>query len=119
MVLSKFYFYSGKKRVSLVVKECKSLWSKFSGLMFRKKGPALIFIFNREKMLTIHSFFCKPFVAIWLDNQKRITKIEKVPSWKCSVSGFGRYLLEVSNYDENYLKMTKAAKFSDGQKRKV
>jgi len=76
-------------------KPCKSFFSKLRGLMFKKNSPPLLFIFNKEKTLTIHSFFCKPFTAIWLDKNKKATKIKKVQPWKCAISGMGMYLLEI------------------------
>ena len=79
----------------LNVKPCKSFFSKLCGLMFKKKSPPLLFIFNKEKTLTIHSFFCKPFTAIWLDKNKKPTQIKKVQPWKCFISGRGKYLLEI------------------------
>ena len=93
--MTKFTFYSKKKEFILNVKECKTIWSKFSGLMFRKTSPPLLFIFSKEKNLSIHSFFCKPFKAIWLDDNKQITQIVDVKKWKSSMSGRGKYLLEI------------------------
>ena len=63
--------------------------------MFKKKSSPLLFIFNKEKKLTIHSLFCKPFTAIWLDKNKKATKVENVNDWKFYISGRGKYLLEV------------------------
>lgn len=118
MVLKKFTFLVGKKKVSIKVKECKSIWSKFSGLMFRTKSKPLLFVFGKEKKLSIHSFFCKSFIAIWIDENLKAKKSVAVNQWKTNFSGFGQYLLEVPKSDENYLKMTKALKISDGQKKK-
>ncbi len=74
---------------------CSSLWSKFLGLMFRRQSPALLFVFDKEKSLNIHSLFCKPFTAIWLDERKNVMKTEDVSGWRFNISGFGKYLLEV------------------------
>lgn len=116
MKLSKFSFYLGKKKIYLKVKECKTIWSKFSGLMFRVASPNLLFVFNKEKNLSIHSLFCKPFIAIWLDKKKRVTKITSVKNWKLNISGKGKFLLEVPMNDENYLRMTKMLKIPVGKK---
>jgi len=36
--------------------------------MFRKQSKPLIFIFDKPTRQGIHSFFCMPFVAVWLLN---------------------------------------------------
>lgn len=95
MVLESFTYYRGKKKFSIKVKPCKSIWSKASGLMFRKSSPPLLFILSRNQSLTIHSFFCKPFKAIWIDDKKQITKEETVKTWKPFILGYGKYLLEI------------------------
>ncbi|MFA4960153.1 MAG: hypothetical protein WC548_00650 [Candidatus Pacearchaeota archaeon] len=106
MVIKKITYYSNGKKFSINAKICKSLWSKFSGLMFRKKNPPLFFVFNKNKKLSIHSFFCKPFRAIWLDDKMNVTKIIDIKTWEFNFSGKGRYLLEIplgksENYVEN------------------
>jgi uncharacterized membrane protein (UPF0127 family) len=95
MRLEEFVYIVGKNKKTLKVKPCISLWSKFSGLMFRKNSPPLLFIFNKEKKLSIHSFFCKPFRAIWLDDNKKATKYVDIYNWKPNFSGYGKYLLEI------------------------
>jgi len=96
--------------------ECKSLWSKFCGLMFKTKSSPLLFVFEREKTLSIHSLFCRPFIAIWLDKDKKATKIIEIKNPKPNISGKGRYLLEIPENDENYYKMIKYCKKSVGKK---
>lgn len=96
MVLITFSYTDEKKKEKIIkVKFCKSLWSKFSGLMFRKTSPPLLFVFNKEKKLSIHSFFCKPFRAIWIDDKKRLTKELIIKNWAPNFSGRGKYLLEI------------------------
>ncbi|MDO8623412.1 MAG: DUF192 domain-containing protein, partial [archaeon] len=77
------------------------------GLIFKNKSPPLLFIFNREKIISIHSLFCRPFVAIWLDKNKKVTKITDVKPWKTNISGKGKYLLEILESDASYYKMIK------------
>ena len=88
------YFLDGKPQ-KLKVKLCKSLWNKFSGLMFCRQSSPLLFIFKKNKKLSIHSLFCKPFTAIWLDDKMKPTKIIDVKKWKLNLSGHGKYLLEI------------------------
>jgi len=46
---------------------CDTIWKKARGLMFRKNSMPLLFVFNHPTHQSIHSFFCKPFRAIWLN----------------------------------------------------
>jgi uncharacterized membrane protein (UPF0127 family) len=95
MVLRKIiYFIDGKKKI-IQVNECKSIFSKIFGLMFKENSPPLLFIFDRIKFLSIHSFFCKPFKAVWLDDKMHSTKVVDVKNWKINISGRGKYLLEI------------------------
>jgi len=97
MVLKKImYFVDGKKKV-IGVRVCDTIISKFMGLMFRKKSKPLLFVFDKEKRLSIHSLFCKPFTAIWLDEKMRATKVEKIRNWRMNIPGEGKYLLEISD----------------------
>jgi len=88
------YFIEGKKR-KIKVKVCKSFFSKARGLMFRRHSPPLLFVFNKNGNLRIHSFFCKPFRAVWLDEKMRATKIIDVRNLRLDISGRGKYLLEI------------------------
>jgi len=114
--MEKLFFNFKKTKISINARLCKSIWSKFAGLMFRKKSKPLLFIFNQEKILEIHSFFCKPFMAIWLDKNKNTTKIAIIKEWRIGIGGFGKYLLEIPSTDENYWLMTKLL---DGKNRKI
>lgn len=94
--IEKFTYYDEKnKKRTIKVKVCKSIWSKFSGLMFRKNSPPLLFVFKKGKNLSIHSLFCKPFKAIWLDDKMKITKFIEIKKWRTNFSGMGKYLLEI------------------------
>ncbi len=98
--MKNFTYFENKKKKLIKVKVCENLWNKFSGLMFRKNSPPLLFVFNKEKTLSIHSFFCKPFIAIWLDEEKKVTKKIKITKWLPNISGRGKYLLEIPVYYE-------------------
>ena len=88
------YFIEGKKK-KIKVKVCDTLLKKILGLMFLKNSPPLLFVFNKKKTLQIHSFFCRPFRAIWLDEKMCTTKIIDVKKWKFNISGKGKFLLEI------------------------
>jgi len=95
MVIKKItYFIEGKRKV-IEVKLCDTILKKLFGLMFRRNSPPLLFIFNKEKKLSIHSIFCKPFTAVWLDDKMRATRVLEVDNWKTNLFGRGKYLLEI------------------------
>jgi len=52
--------------------ECKTIFSKMRGLMFRKNPKPLLFEFRKPTRQPIHSFFCEPFRAVWLRKDKII-----------------------------------------------
>ena len=57
------------KGKNLEVEEVKG-FSKFRGLMFKKKSKPLLFIFEKPTRQRIHSFFCRPFYAVWMRDGK-------------------------------------------------
>ena len=95
MVLKTIAYFVNGKRETIGVKILDTITSKARGLMFRKRSPPLLFIFNKNKTIQIHSFFCKPFRAIWLDEKMNVTKIVDVKNWKLNISGKGKFLLEI------------------------
>lgn len=95
MILENFTYYQKNKKKTIKVEVCNTIWKKFSGLMFRKNSNPLLFPFKKEQNLSIHSFFCKPFKAIWLDEKKIIIKEKDIFNWKPFISGRGKYLLEI------------------------
>jgi len=103
MVVNFNFEFKGKK-FSLDVEECKTLFEKTKGLMFRKKSKPLLFYFNKETREPIHSFFCKPFFAIWF-NKNKIVDAKFVKSWKVSVKPLEKFdrLLEIPSSDKNFL----------------
>lgn len=84
MSLKDFSFVHKGKKINLKVKECKDWLSKGVGLMFKKTSPCLLFVFNTSKKRAIHSLFCKPFVGVWLDEDK-IVDVKMVRPWKTAV----------------------------------
>ena len=92
MVLESFVYYVGKKKKTIQVKRV----SVFSfGLLFKTNSPALLWEMRKEKKFSIFSYFCPKFRAIWLDKNKKTTKIVDVKTWKMKISGRGKYLLEI------------------------
>ncbi|MFH1452157.1 MAG: hypothetical protein ABIF88_03210 [archaeon] len=95
MVLKKITYKIEDKNYLIEAKIVDTPLKKFFGLMFKKNSPPLLFTFNKEKNLYIHSLFCKPFKAIWLDENMNAIKITDVKNWKFYIPGKGKYLLEI------------------------
>jgi len=57
-----------------------SLWQKFRGLMFRKlKNKGLIFIFNKEQVISLHMIFVfHPIDVLWLNSEKEVVEIKRI-----------------------------------------
>ena len=78
-----------------------SSWKRFLGIMFRKKlGKPLLFILPQESITraTIHSLFCIPFDAVFLDSPKRVVAVlHSVAPWQFWVApkAPAKYLIEL------------------------
>ena len=103
----KFKFNFKSKDFELDVKECKTILSKISGLMFRKKSPCLLFYFDKPRRYRIHSYFCKPFFAIWFNKDKIIDEkfIKPWIFWIQPKEKFDK-LLEIPSNSEVFSKFT-------------
>ena len=93
------------KKINLDVEVCK--W-KFLGLMFsrQKSAKALLFDFKKSMRVSIHSFFCPEFVAVWLDDENRVVEIKKIKPWKIAIFPKKPFmkLVEIP-YNQKYEKM--------------
>ncbi|MGC9113950.1 MAG: DUF192 domain-containing protein [Candidatus Micrarchaeia archaeon] len=70
------------------------------GLMFKQKTVPLFFVFDAEATFSnaIHSFFCPPFDAVFLDEHKRVVDVRKnITPWKAWIAPKkpAKYLLEL------------------------
>jgi len=109
--VKKFKFnYQGKTK-EIDAEICDSILSQARGLMFRRKSKPLLFIFNSKKRRAIHSFFCKPFVAVWF-NDSKIIDIKIIRKWKLSIKPAEKFdkLLEIPSENKEF------DIFSDGRK---
>ena len=102
-----FKFKYKGKNIKLEVRECKNIFSKARGLMFRKKSKPLLFVFKNPTKQSIHSFFCRPFVAVWFYKAK-IIDIKLVKPWKFFIKPRTKFdkLLEIPSNDpafENFI----------------
>ena len=83
--MSEFNFNWKNKNINLDVCVCDSVFSQASGLMFRRHSLPMLFLFKCVKRRAIHSFFCKPFYAIWFQRDKIVDE-KLVYPWKLSIS---------------------------------
>ena len=103
-----FIFKFKGKLFKIKAKECKTLFSKMLGLMFKKNSPSLLFYFSEEKSEPIHSFFCVPFVAVWFKKNK-LVDIRLIKKWKAIIlpeSPFDK-LLEIPINDFNFKEISR------------
>lgn len=118
--LEKFSFYLDGKKKEIQVKRCEDLFSKILGIMFQKNPVPHLFVFEKEKNLAIHSFFCVLFIGIWLDKQKKTLAVEKISPFNPYISRRGMYLLEIQ--EKMFLQLKNRKKSRRGKtagKRKV
>ena len=83
----KLFLNYKSKKFGLDVEVC-NLFRRFWGLMFcrREKAKSLMFVFNKPKNISIHSFFVFfPFVAIWLDDKDKIVDLRMVKPFRFGV----------------------------------
>jgi len=92
------------RKIKIDVEVCKY---KFLGLMFsrRESAKALLFKFKKEVRISIHSFFCPRFLAVWLDKNNNILEMKKVFPWSFLILPKRKFsrLVEIpcnSKYDE-------------------
>jgi len=116
MVLKEITYTIDGKKKRIKAKIMSSLIEKAKGLMFKKTSPPLLFVFSKEKKLSIHSLFCRPFKAIWLDKNMKVTKFIDVKDWRLSITGYGKYLLEIPNDPS---KITNLRRNTNDKNRKV
>jgi uncharacterized membrane protein (UPF0127 family) len=102
MKTQKIKFKTREKEFIVEAKVCDNFWSKLSGLMFRRKSLPLLFVFKNHGMYAIHSWFCKKFLAVWLDDQG-VVDIKLVRPWRSYVVPKMEFnkLLEVIIDDKN------------------
>ncbi len=61
--------HHGKDR-KIDVANCSGILNQARGLMFGNDKKALLFDFGKLSRRGIHSFFCRPFYAIWFKNSE-------------------------------------------------
>ena len=99
----KFQFNYKGKNFNIDAEECNNYFLRAKGLMFRKKSKPLLFVFGKQTKRAIHSLFCIPFIAVWLDGDN-IIDVKIIKPWKISVFPRGKFdkLLEIPDNDCNF-----------------
>jgi uncharacterized membrane protein (UPF0127 family) len=106
MTLKTFQLNHKNKTLNIKIKPLKTPIQKTLGLMFKKNSPPLLFIFKKPTRQPIHSFFCKPFIAIWLNKKNQIIEIKKVKPNQLSIKPKQKFtkLLEIPENNPNFKK---------------
>ncbi len=75
--------------------------------MFGFNRKPLFFIFKSKKRRAIHSFFCKPFIAIWFDGEE-IIHSRLIKGWKFSIRPKKKFnrLLEILSGTKEFLEFS-------------
>lgn len=91
------------KKIAVNVKTA-SFFGGIRGLMFRKKSGNLLFSFERDSSMAIHSIFVfSPFLALWLDSRNRVLDFKIVRPFSLYVNTSRKYrkILEMPLSKEN------------------
>jgi uncharacterized protein len=93
--MSHFYLRNIVKEIKL----CTTLLSKARGLMFtKKKDKALVFIYNKEELISLHMFFVfYPIDVLFLNREKEVIEIKENfrPSTGYMPKNRARYVIEL------------------------
>ena len=84
----KLFLNYKSKKFGLNVEVC-NWFRRFWGLMFcrREKAKSLMFVFDKPKNISIHSYFVFfSFVVIWLDDKNKIVDLRRVKPLEFRIS---------------------------------
>jgi uncharacterized membrane protein (UPF0127 family) len=86
-----------KQSLSREEKICKSLFSKFKGLMFTKKiKKPLIFVNEKEISTAIHMFFVFYEIDVaWLNEKKQVVHKQRLRPFSFSKPIKAKYIIEM------------------------
>jgi uncharacterized membrane protein (UPF0127 family) len=57
--------------------ECKTFWQQTRGMMFRKEVVPLVFSFQKEQVVKLHSWFCPDDIdLIFLDENWEVVELQ-------------------------------------------
>jgi uncharacterized protein len=70
------YNFTKKRVIAKNYLICRSFWSKLRGQMFRKNIVPIVFEFERERRVDLHSWFVKePFDIIFLNSSWEVVEL--------------------------------------------
>lgn len=60
--------------------ECRTFWQQTKGMMFRKEVVPLVFVFRKEQIVKLHSWFCPDNIdLVFLDENWEVVELQ--PEW--------------------------------------
>jgi uncharacterized membrane protein (UPF0127 family) len=93
----------GKRKILVKCNVADNFFKRALGIMFKKdEFSPLLFIFEKTQKISIHSFFCPPFIAVFLDDKKRVVQVNKMRPFSLLVSKPAKYLVELPLNFEKY-----------------
>jgi uncharacterized membrane protein (UPF0127 family) len=92
----------GKRKILVKCNVADNFFKRALGIMFKKRFSPLLFIFEKTQKISIHSFFCPPFIAVFLDDKKRVIQINKMRPFSLLTSKPAKYLVELPLNFEKY-----------------
>ncbi len=86
--------------LAVEAKICRSMLSKAIGLMFSKKSRALILVFDKEKVISLHMLFVFfPIDVLFLNKSKKVVEIKEgfKPFRFYTPKNKAKYVIELPN----------------------
>lgn len=99
MIKMKVNIKSKKKTIAKNVEFMDSSEKKTAGLMFAKKGKALL-VADWEGVFSssIHTMFCKPLLIAWINSKNVVVDVKKTrPWWFYFSKKPAKYVFETTN----------------------
>lgn len=87
----------------LVAARRLNFFGKIKGLMLSNSSEILLFEFKKPTRISIHSFFCKKFLVIWIDEKNNVIDFKVVSPWKITIKPRKNFLklIEIPFSDDN------------------
>jgi len=87
--------YKGRNR-EITSRICNTLFSKMLGFMFSFSKKPKLFVFDKEKPIGIHMLFVfQKLLVVWLDENKKIKRIEVMKPFISLKTEKAKYVLEI------------------------
>jgi len=87
--------FKGKQR-EVKAKVCNTLISKILGFMFSFSKKPLLFVFDKEKPISIHMLFVfQKLLVVWLDENRKIIDVAVMKPFISFKTEKAKYVLEI------------------------